>query len=340
MVLKGIYTLANDVVYDQLVALLNSIEANVSKDLPICVIPYDDNLDLVKLEIDSRANVTLFENQEALQKWDEWADKIWSAHPRAKESRYSRPRWYRAHLQRKFASFDGEFEQFIFYEADNLAMKSVERVFDLLNNHDFVFDDWEHNKPLEATALNINLIEKSTSYREDNIRPLLHEGGFFAAKKGLFTPEVLEDLTEKLINKREVEWINRIGWWDDVFLFNYMTFRLDRPMFNFTLSDNKQEITGNCATVNAFVNINNILYNKEGQKPIHRIHYQEYSSRDFAGLSRGVDADILYKSVFLHYRFLKNPQQQPTKLKTPNFLSKVSKEFEKIVKKVKRMQAS
>ncbi|MCX7596530.1 MAG: methionine synthase, partial [Fischerella sp.] len=30
----GIYTLANDPVYDQLVALLNSIERNVSAEIP------------------------------------------------------------------------------------------------------------------------------------------------------------------------------------------------------------------------------------------------------------------------------------------------------------------
>lgn len=34
---RGIYTLANDVVLDQLVALLNSIERNVGKDIPVCV---------------------------------------------------------------------------------------------------------------------------------------------------------------------------------------------------------------------------------------------------------------------------------------------------------------
>ena len=36
---SGIYTLANDRVFDQLVALLNSIEVNISPDIPVCVIP-------------------------------------------------------------------------------------------------------------------------------------------------------------------------------------------------------------------------------------------------------------------------------------------------------------
>jgi hypothetical protein len=40
---NGVYILANDVVLDQLIALINSIEQNIGKHLPICVVPYDDN---------------------------------------------------------------------------------------------------------------------------------------------------------------------------------------------------------------------------------------------------------------------------------------------------------
>ncbi len=42
--MDGICTLANDRVYDQLIALLNSIEVNGGKALPVCVYPYDDNI--------------------------------------------------------------------------------------------------------------------------------------------------------------------------------------------------------------------------------------------------------------------------------------------------------
>jgi len=80
----GIYTLANDYVYDQLVALLNSIEVNIGLDIPVCVIPFDDQLDRVKEEIDSRPNVTLFCNREAIERWETFAQEVVAAHPRAK----------------------------------------------------------------------------------------------------------------------------------------------------------------------------------------------------------------------------------------------------------------
>ena len=46
---NGVYILANDAVFEQLIALINSLEINVSKDLPICIVPYDDNTQRARL---------------------------------------------------------------------------------------------------------------------------------------------------------------------------------------------------------------------------------------------------------------------------------------------------
>ncbi|MFM6451300.1 MAG: hypothetical protein ACKPH7_05760 [Planktothrix sp.] len=54
----GIYTFGNDYVYNQLIALLNSIEANVATNFPVRIIPYDQRLDKVLPEIRARKQVT------------------------------------------------------------------------------------------------------------------------------------------------------------------------------------------------------------------------------------------------------------------------------------------
>jgi hypothetical protein len=66
---RGIYTLANDKVYDQLVAFLNSIETNYSPNIPVCVIPFNDELELVKAELAKGENTFLFTDQNSIQKW-------------------------------------------------------------------------------------------------------------------------------------------------------------------------------------------------------------------------------------------------------------------------------
>lgn len=331
----GIYTLANDAVYDQLVALLNSIEANVSPDIPVCVIPYDTQLNRVQEELNARPNVSLFDNWDSIQRWEAFAHQIWAAHPRAGQQYVKRPRWYGGHLQRKFAAFDGYFDKFVFYDADSLAMKSLDSVFNKLDQYDFVFDDWEHRKPTDVAALNISVVEASGCYSEAEIRPKLHCGSFFASKRGFFDANTIERLKKLLIEQNEIKWINGDDWWGEVNLFNYMTLRCDYSLFNFTLSDNPQERTGNCAGADSFVNIDHILYNKQGLKPIHRIHYMNYSSQDFARLSQGQDVKIPYKNEFLHYRFYQDPQQKPKTLHPPNWLYEQTSKFKEFVKTVK-----
>ncbi|MBW4557080.1 MAG: methionine synthase [Trichormus sp. ATA11-4-KO1] len=331
----GIYTLANDAVYDQLVALLNSIEVNVSQDIPICVIPYNDQLEKVKREIKSRKNVTLFENWESLQRWDIFANEVWAVHPAAKQKNLSRNAWYRSPLLRKLSAFDGEFEKFVFYDGDSLAMKPLDQVLEKLDNYDFIFDDWEHKKSRDNAALDISIIENTGLYKEEDIRTKLHCSSFFASKKGIFSPSEIEPIKQLLIENDEIQWIPK--WWDDAFLFNYMTLRCDRSLFNFTLSPNGQDRTGNCANADPFVNINNVLYNKEGLKPIHRLHYMGYSASDFARLSQGEDVNIPYKNEFLYYRFLKNLEQKPKYLNPPSRLTRTSRNLQKAIHKVKKI---
>ena len=331
----GIYTLANDVVYDQLVALLNSIEVNVGADIPICIIPYNDKLNLVNEEINSRKNVTLFDNWESIQRWEEFAKEVWAVHPGAKSSKLSRNWWSSGHLQRKMCVFDGEFDKFIFCDADSLAMKPFDDVFDKLNIYDFVFDDWIHTKNRTKVPLNIPFLEKANLFPEKDIRPRLHCSDFFGSKRGLFDTKDLLFMKKLLIENREVEWLT--AWWDDAHLFNYLTFKSDLPLFNFTLSDNGQERTGNCAISDPFVNRNNVLYNEQGLKPIHRLHYMNYPAIDFTRLCDGEDVDIRYKDVFLYYRFLKEPEQKPKELKPPSKLKKFHRMLQKAVNKAKKV---
>lgn len=190
--ISGIYTLANDVVHDQLVALLNSIEANVDSKIPICVIPYDDRLAKVKREISSRTNVTLFDNHESIQRWENFAYELWEVHPRASQKNLKNSKWYQGHLQRKFVAFEGEFDRFVFYDCDSLAMKPLNAVFEKLETFDFVFDDWEHKKKKSVAALNIDKVKASGVYREEDIIPKLHCGSFFGSKKGLFSQKEIE----------------------------------------------------------------------------------------------------------------------------------------------------
>jgi hypothetical protein len=329
----GIYTLANDAVYNQLVALLNSIEVNIGVHIPVCIIPYNEKFDLVKKEITSRANVTIFENSESIQRWEKFAHEIWAAHPGAKSSKLSRNWWSNGHLQRKMCAFDGEFDKFVFCDADSLVMKPFDDIFEKLNTYAFVFDDWIHTKNRDKVPLNIPFLEHKKLFLEENIRPKLHCSDFFGSIRGLFPAEKLELYKKLLLEETEVNWLT--AWWDDAHLFNYLTFKSNLSLFNFTLSDNGEDRTGNCAIADPFVSINNVLYNKEGLKPIHRLHYMNYPAADFARLCAGEDVDIRYREEFLYYRFLKQPDSKPQTFHSPSLSTKIYRLCQKATNKVK-----
>ena len=331
MASAGIYTLANDVIYDQLVALLNSIETNVSPDIPICVIPFNEQLDQITQEISTRPNVILFDNFEAIKRWENFAEIVWSAHPKAKQKKLGTAPWGKGH-HRRLATFDGPFDRFVFYDGDSLAMKPLNDVFTKLDTFDFIFDDWEHQKAEAVTALDIPIIEKTGLYQAAEIRSKLHCSSFFGSKKGIFSSEELDRLQHLLVDNGEVAWMRR--WWDDAFLLCYLTLRCDRPLFNFTLSPESQDRTGNCADSDPFVNVNNVLYNQDGLKPIHRVHYMNYTAEKFTRLCKGENVGIRYQDEFLYYRFLKNPDQQPQTLTPPTLSTKAIRAFKQTVKKV------
>ena len=332
---RGIYTLANDTIYDQLVALLNSIEKNISPEIPVFVIPYDDRLDLVTKEISSRSNVNLFDDDEALAKWDNFFNEVWPCHSKAKE-RLDRPHWYKGFVHRKFASFDGPLDKFVFFDGDSLAMKPVDDIFEKLDTYDLVFDDWEHTKNKLVTQLDLDAIEATTKLNEEQIHPRIHCDSFFGGNRGMFSAKELEMLKNILIEKKEIQWVKDKCWWSCSAMFNTLTLHTDYTLFNFTLSPNHRERTGNCADSDDFVDIDGVLYNTEGLKPIHRIHYMNYSSVGFTRLCQGEDADIRYKDTFLKYRFLKNPEAQPKYLKKPNLLIISSRRVKKVLKKIER----
>lgn len=326
---KGIYTLANDRMYDQVIALVSSIRRNYDTQIPICIIPYDEQVQ--KLETLEMEQVFLFDNSESLSKWQNFASNIWN-HERF--ASFKKTNWYHgSNTIRKLCSFDGLFDQFIYIDSDELVMSSLEDCFDKLKEYDCIFDDWEHRK--ENSFLSVDLIKEKYNYPETDVKIHCHCSDFFAAKSSLITTQSLAELQFSLLREDEVNLINERGWWDEVYLFSYITFKLNCKIFNYTLSLDPRERTGNIAKVDPFVEKGYVLLNREGLKPIHRIHYMGYGAEDFARLSKGENTNIPYQEVFLDYRFSNHPEQAPTKLKKAGFIVRVYRWINKAFDKFK-----
>jgi hypothetical protein len=317
--IDGIYILANDVVYDQLIALLNSIEANAGREFPICIIPYNERLDRVKAEIATRNNISLFADTAVINYWDNFATQVWKNYPRAQKTwrQWGFSELYELPMHRKFCAIDGPFDRFIYFDADTLLMGSIDYVFAKLDNYDWVTNDFQHKSDLKF-IFDGSSAQMKEIFQADNLQSHVFCAGWFASKKNIFPPAMRADFLDKL-KSGEADVMAFLA--PDQSLFNYMVLRSGISYYNFACHDCEQA-TGNHWS-SQFDVVDNILYD-QGRRLTY-IHYMSIGSSTFTKLCTGEDVSLPYRDLFLHYRYLKSPADRPHSFKRPSLLTQLQK---------------
>lgn len=304
--MDGICTLANDAVYDQLVALLNSIEAVQGKDIPVCVYPYNDRVEKITAEIDRRSNVQLYKDLASMQRWDDFFKAVWDAHPHAHQRRLEKGfvPYYRFGHQRYFCAFDGPFDRFVYLDADTLLMNRVEPIFEKLEDHDIVVYDFQYKDP--GHVYDLTSPKLTELFTPERLESDIFCSGLFASRKNLYSPEQLNRLLSKLRNgEAEVLYI----WAADQPILNYMAMRSKLNIYNFALNLPAENLTGCCVTSSHFEERNDILFDRGNR--LTYLHYIGISSKIFNRLCQGENIDFPYRDLFLHYRYLHEPEKRP-----------------------------
>jgi hypothetical protein len=304
--MDGICTLANDRVYDQLIALLNSIEAIQGKDTPVCVYPYDDNTEKIAAEIAKRPHVSLFDDRDIIAQWDSFVREVWDTHPTAKE------RWlkagsigyHRVGTHRRYCAFSSPFDRFLYMDADTLLLSPVQHIFEKLDTYDCVVYDFQYKDPTHVYEVNsAKLLEVFSQERVDTE---IFCSGFYASKRDLFDRASRDWLIAQLQNQ-EAEILYPMA--PDQTIVNYMMMRPGHSIYNFALSLSAAEKTGCCVTSTHFQEQDYLLYDKENR--LTYLHYIGIPSSWFTKLSAGENIDFPYRDLFLHYRYLHEPESKP-----------------------------
>jgi hypothetical protein len=340
--MDGICTLGNDYVYDQVIALINSIEKILGKDTPICIYPYDDNTEKLATVINKKSNVELYGDRDSINKWDRFAQDVWDSHPTARQiwQKAGSNGYHRFGTHRRYCAFDAPFDRFLYMDADTLLMNSVEVIFNNLDNNDCVVYDFQH-KDL-THVYNVNSPRLTTVFNPQRLASEIFCSGFYASHKDLFDREQRELLISYLKNG-EAEILYPMA--PDQTLINYMMMRSrpgrgaartaslahsrsQRSIYNLALNLSPKETTGCCVTSSHFVNRNDVLF--DGDTRLTYIHYIGLSSSLFTRVCNGENIDFPYRDLFLYYRYLHEPENRPqftTKAKyynqPPNLAQKV-----------------
>ncbi|MBC7516774.1 MAG: sugar transferase [Alkalinema sp. FL-bin-369] len=302
----GICTLANDHVFDQVIALINSICEVMGADFPICIFPYDNCCDRLQSAICDRPNVTIFQDIAMLDYWDKEAKRVWDACPSAKLrwAEIIEDPYYRFGTHRRFGAFSGPFDRFLYMDADTVLLQDVTPILKQLDTHDWIVYDFQHRDVSHVyNCASDQLLQVFTPHQ---INHKIFCSGFYAAKRGTFSQTQLDDCL-RLLQAGEHDLLYCMA--PDQTVLNYWVMRSNLAVYNYALELPGLEVTGCCVTSDHF-EVKGSQISDRGN-PLTYLHYIGLSSSLFAQLCEGENIDFPYREVFLHYRYLHDPSSRP-----------------------------
>ena len=122
-------------------------------------------------------------------------------------------------------------------------------------------------------------------------------------------------------------------WAADQPILNYMVMRSGLKVYNLALNLPPGDITGNSVTSSHFQEKDHLIY--DHGKRLTYLHYIGISSKVFARVCDGENLDFPYRDVFLHYRYLHEPEKQPQFNSKPQPYNQPPSFFQRALKKLK-----
>lgn len=302
----GICTLGNDAVLDQVIALLNSIEAQLGTEMPVCIYPYDENVSALKAAIAPRPQVTLYDDRESLETWQNYAKAVWATHPTAQQEwlASSGNPYHRIGTHHRMCAFDGPFDEFIYMDADTLLMGDITPIRERLQSYDWVVYDFQYKDP--SHVFNVKSPRLYEVFPQTQVERDIFCSGWFAAKRHTFDIDRREWLLTQLRHgEGEILYPMSV----DQSVLNYMVLRSGLKSCNLAFDLPAAARTGCCVTSKHFTEADNVLYDKGNR--LTYLHYIGVSSKCFKGICAGDNIEVPYRDIFLHYRYLNTPEQRP-----------------------------
>jgi hypothetical protein len=304
--MDGICTLGNDRVCDQVIALLNSIDAITHGEMPVCIYPYDENMAKLEVAIADRDNVQIYRDRESMNKWDDFARQAWDTHPTAHQDwqNVGSSGYHRFGTHRRYCAFDGPFDRFLYMDADTLLLRSPEFIFAQLEQHDCIVYDFQRKDLSHVYAVNSPKLKQV--FPSQRLETEIFCSGFYASKKDLFDAEKRDWIVTQL-RQGEGEILYPMA--PDQTLLNYMMMRSHQAIYNFALELPPEQRTGCCVTSPHFVEKEARLYDNNNR--LTYLHYIGISSQYFTRVCAGENINFPYRDLFLHYRYKHEPEQKP-----------------------------
>jgi hypothetical protein len=162
---RGVYFLANNKVFEQVVAFLRSFRTH-NPDIPLCLIPFDSDFDRIAA-LKTTYSFSIFDDANLLASCDAISEKFHG---------------FVLGTYRKLVAWEGIFDAFIYIDVDTVVIESVDFAFEYLKHGDYI-----------ASHSNLENIRcwvwKDSVYATNLLTPPQIEysanTGFFVSRRGL-----------------------------------------------------------------------------------------------------------------------------------------------------------
>jgi Mannosyltransferase putative len=300
---RGIYITANDKVTDQAIALLNSIRL-YDPDVPITLIPYDDNYGAIAQLLNESYGVKVYEDLDFI---DRLSQKLYDIFG---QGFFARPNQFR-----KQACWFGEFDEFLYIDTDIVVFEKIADNLDYLKDYDFLCCDYQHSGGIK-NVFTPKIIEDGV-LSEAELQDMFN-GGWWASKKNLLSEQDLYDtFAECAAHPEYFDFSQKTS---DQPIINYMILKRVKRRFNIVRRPGKAP--GSWAGSRHFQQQGNTLIDpKSNAQPLQYLHW--------AGIR--IEPGCPYWEIWKHYRYLGNPNPPqdppPQEQKKSNKLQQIMRKF-------------
>ena len=285
---RGIYITANDKVTEHAIAFMNSIRF-YDPDVPVVVIPYDNNYQGIAQILGDRFGVTIYPDLDFIERLSQKLYTIFG------DGFFARPNQFR-----KQACWFGEFDEFLYIDTDIVVFEKIIDNLDYLQKYDFLCCDYQHSGGIK-NVFSPTVIEQGI-FTEEELKNIFN-GGFWASKKNLISEQDLYDIfTECAAHPEYFDFSQKTS---DQPIINYMILKKIPNRFNLVYKDGKAP--GSWAGSNHFEQKDNILFDPNSNQNLQYLHW--------AGIK--IKPDCPYWDIWKHYRYLNETSPTDAELSTP-----------------------
>jgi hypothetical protein len=309
--MRGVYIVANDKVGENAIALMSSLRLH-DPDIPVYLIPFNDDYHTVAERLSELYNVQLFPDLPFLNALTEKIGEIF-------------PRDFLAlpNKMRKLAAWFGPLDDFLYIDTDILFFTPVSDTLTYLDQADFIWCDYHFKGGLEDVFSDVVVEQKlfSPAALED-----VFNSGLWGSKKSALSLETLYALLSECAAHRE--YFDFSNGTTDQPIMNYLVLKAIPRRLNIVkarahLADSEP---GSWGGTPHFERRGDALF--DGDRPLRYLHW--------AGTPMRTGGP--YRDLWEHYRYRNDPEAQKAHLERshaeikPTGLQQIKAQIKKQIK--------